>query len=730
MDSLTVEQATEKIIKRLISADAPVSFADLVVASGCEDIPDKLGLLLETLTKIEVLELSADGYSARDKKSAAEFSSTRWDQDDWAATGLRRLQDAIIDHFKTDPVFDNAAFIRVCKENRVFFESNEGSFKFLDALKLRRVMVEDHKGVGRTAYVRPDKDLLEVADLKYGNLLDSVDDEISEIRLLSPAQAAARTAEDERMERAREKDEREKKEREWVEKVRVFVSDRDSVTTKEVLRGIGVEASQDGKDSKIVASILKQFGFKASTPTVNGKQVKTFVRTPPPSKVENRETPVEQDVEKVIGEVVDLAVAARLAAPAGDDVTGASSDDLLMEKALQYLDQKGIIFPSVFREFYQEEGVEVTSEKAGELLQDAGLEQVLIHFIDRELPGRVFKRATVSTEDAAFLYFKGKAEVEEDGSIRVVGPSKRGLVSRKPETIVPPPPQQVADPPEAEDPFSEPVGTTPSQPPAEAQPYDRQSGQMPEGWEGVVPRFLKGRRTVTVSEAMFAVVGKRAFEYGNSQAARVAKELASHGFVSKTYHGTKIYVLNGERVSDQEMREELYISCPSPPDYIEKSLPKIERVRIHDFEEALLRLSDHTKRMRRAEIFPTNFDVIWQISVLDYLEKVGLAIRFGDRFDTLYAGEKDKIQSVIGDGYPEDLISSGTVKARESEPPRESQPPAADPVDEGEGEDLPEQPKDKDALIAAMYQALENHREEIKSLKRRVKALERGAKDG
>jgi hypothetical protein len=249
---------------------------------------------------------------------------------------------------------------------------------------------------------------------------------------------------------------------------------------------------------------------------------------------------------------------------------------------------------------------------------------------------------------------------------------------------------------------------------------------MPGGWEGVLDGFLAGRSVVTVAEAVFAVLGRKANEYGSAQSSRVARAISERGFEQRTLkknRAVKVYLRGG--LWPRGMTEELYTSCPPPPDYVPKDLPRTLRVRVHDYEEAVLRLTSW-RTMKRVEVFPTNFDVDWQMRVLEHLEKVGAVVRKGERLDTVYLGDLAVLPPLVGEPIPDDLLEFGLRERAPVEPdPAPEPPPEPDRQQEVLGDPEAAGPEGgKDALIIEMYNALQNHRDEIQVLRRRMKGLE------
>ncbi|HEY8094871.1 MAG TPA: hypothetical protein VIE65_02100 [Methylobacter sp.] len=254
---------------------------------------------------------------------------------------------------------------------------------------------------------------------------------------------------------------------------------------------------------------------------------------------------------------------------------------------------------------------------------------------------------------------------------------------------------------------------------------------LPDGWQSSLEEFLANRKIVTVAEAIYHITGKNAIEYSGVRRAHVARAIISHDFESKSEYGFKLYKRIGSRISKHEQTVELYSSCQPPPAYISTEFPDIVRIRIYHYEEALFRLCE-PRRLKRVEIFPLNFDVIWQIAVLNHFEKLGFIIQFGNRLDVVYQGDKQKIQDAIGTAAESDLLylmlepsyGHALVKTTDSSITTED-------IESEEITDLAlHDNNDSNSLILQMYDVLKQHRDEIKQLKKRVKALEKEKSGG
>jgi hypothetical protein len=270
----------------------------------------------------------------------------------------------------------------------------------------------------------------------------------------------------------------------------------------------------------------------------------------------------------------------------------------------------------------------------------------------------------------------------------------------------------------------------------ESVPLDRK--ELPADWKVKVQTFLQGslsRSYMSLEELILRAVGKIPQELGVSSRIQVSKYMSSLGLDSTVIDERKVFHPEGNAPSEEELRshfsqldreimEVLDIKVSDAPPWMNES----QRVNLSYLEHASLLLCEEGTHTRSG-LFPGHPSVDWQRRAMGVFQSYGLVSVHGSAFFTTYSGVQPAIEQaldrdfLLGIFWKRETIRNEEVEEEKPEPEKaEPEPEKAlseAAKDDGEETDLIK-------MVQDMFEALKNHAEEIRKLKKRVKQLEGG----
>jgi hypothetical protein len=268
---------------------------------------------------------------------------------------------------------------------------------------------------------------------------------------------------------------------------------------------------------------------------------------------------------------------------------------------------------------------------------------------------------------------------------------------------------------------------------------------LPADWKEKIAAFLQGagsdRTHVSLEGIILEALDRIPQEIRVMDRGRLSQYLTSIGLVNVKYdnHGDskserKMFHVEGNPPSEDEMREHfkdldtrimerLDIRVSDAPDWMTEE----QRVNLSYLEHAVLLLCEDRPH-NRTGLFPGHPNPDWQRKVVSSLAERGLVVSNGGGWSMTYSGVRPSIEQALDRSFLLDMFWKREV-ARSAQGPRSQQASENGPEEEETAEEAgPEEGTvtvaELSAMVQDMFEALKNHAEEIRKLKRRVRDLE------